>query len=166
MQFNPTSATNATFVIKWEHFSQPSNIRLRIKREDLEHRRFFLHPGQVSSFLISHSTTTTLHDHHLPGPFYQHRHCHCPLIVNISSLLLDVFTATILSLQLHCNCRYHHQLCHHIIITEENKWEQVIFTIIIIIFITIIIAQLEERGHSLVPAEPGLASARPAYCQV
>ena len=27
-------------------------------------------------------------------------------------------------------------------------------------------AQLEERGHSLVPAEPGLASARPAYCQV
>jgi len=46
-------------------------IRLRIKREDLEHRRFFLHPGQ-----------------------------------------------------------------------------------------------LEERGHSLVPAEPGLASARPAYCQV
>jgi len=46
-------------------------IRLRIKREDLEHRRFFLHPGQ-----------------------------------------------------------------------------------------------LEERGHCLVPAEPGLASARPAYCQV
>jgi len=45
-------------------------IRLRIKREDLEHRRFFLHPGQ-----------------------------------------------------------------------------------------------LEERGHCLVPAEPGLASARPAYCQ-
>ena len=26
--------------------------------------------------------------------------------------------------------------------------------------------KLEERGHSLVPAEPGLASARPAYCQV
>ena len=26
--------------------------------------------------------------------------------------------------------------------------------------------QLEERGHCLVPAEPGLASARPAYCQV
>ena len=75
-----------------------------------------------------------------PPPFY---HCNCIAIVVITiNFVIIPF------------------------ITEENKWEQVIFTIIIIIFITIIIAQLEERGHSLVPAEPGLASARPAYCQV
>ena len=47
-KFLPEDNISSTLQHQIGIFKPSGNSRLRIKREDLEHRRFFLHPGQVS----------------------------------------------------------------------------------------------------------------------